>query len=86
MRLIAVKEFEQELESIRGNANAAYELGEIHRNAGEFDKPRNSSRSLCNTIPILKKPNWDWPTFYALQKPDQALPHLQKAVGAKCGT
>ena len=34
----AAKEFAQELEVDPGNANAAYELGEIHRNAGEFDR------------------------------------------------
>ena len=32
----AGREFEQELEIDPGNANAAYELAEIHRNAGEF--------------------------------------------------
>ena len=34
----AVNEFEQELQLNPRNANAAYELGEIHRNAGEFDQ------------------------------------------------
>jgi len=34
----AAKEFEQELQFNPDNANAAYELGEIHRNAGELDR------------------------------------------------
>lgn len=34
----ASKEFEQELQLEPGNANAAYELGEIHRNVGEMEQ------------------------------------------------
>ena len=36
----AAEEFEQELAVEPGDASAAYELGEIHRNAGEFDEAR----------------------------------------------
>ena len=60
----AAKEFEQELQVDPGNANAAYELGEIHRNAGEFDQPRrNFSSWRCNTIRISRRPSWGWLRF-----------------------
>ncbi len=47
----AAKEFEQELELDPGNANAAYELAEIHRNAGELDQAQKFFEQALNDYP-----------------------------------
>jgi tetratricopeptide (TPR) repeat protein len=53
----AAKEFEQELELDPGNANAAYELEEIHRNSGKFDEAQRFFELAVQYHPTLKKLN-----------------------------
>jgi predicted Zn-dependent protease len=77
----ASKEFELELELAPGNANAAYELGEIHRNAGDFDQAQKFFDMAVAHYPDFAEAHLGLAAvFMSLHKPDQALPHLQKAV------
>jgi tetratricopeptide (TPR) repeat protein len=82
----AAKEFAQELEVDPGNANAAYELGEIHRNAGEFDKAQKFFEQALQYYPDFEEAQLGLAAvLMSLQKPDLALPHLQKAVTLNAG-
>ncbi len=77
----AMKEFEQELELDPGNANAAYELGEIHRNAGEFDLAQKFFEQALQYHPAFEEAQLGLAAvLMSLQKPALALPHLQNAV------
>jgi len=77
----ASKEFEQELELDPGNANAAYELAEIHRNAGEFDLARKFFEQALSDYPEFAEAHLGLAAvFMSMQKPGVALPHLQQAV------
>jgi tetratricopeptide (TPR) repeat protein len=79
----AMKEFEEELRVDPTNANASYELAELHRKAGELDKAR----------PLFERSVKHYPDFedariglarvlIAEGRPEQALPHLQKAISS----
>jgi len=82
----ASKEFEQELELEPGNANAAYELGEIHRNAGEFDQAGKFFELALRYYPDFEEAHLGLAAvLMSLQKPELALPHLQKAVSLRVG-
>ena len=82
----AAKEFAQELEIDPGNANAAYELGEIHRNAGEFDQAQKFFEQAVQHHPDFEEAQLGLAAvLMSLQKPDLALPHLQKAVALNAG-
>ena len=82
----AAKEFAQELEVDPGNANAAYELGEIHRNAGEFDEAQKFFALAVQYHPDFEEAQLGLgAVLMSLQKPDLALPHLQKAVALSAG-
>ena len=82
----AAKEFAQELEIDSGNANAAYELGEIHRNAGEFDQAQRFFEQAVQHHPDFEEAQLGLAAvLMSLQKPDLALPHLQKAVALNPG-
>lgn len=82
----AAKEFAQELEIDRGNANAAYELGEIHRNAAEFDDAQKLFEMAVQYHPDFEEAQLGLGSvLMSLQKPDLALPHLQKAVALDAG-
>ncbi len=77
----AVKEFEQELEIDPGSANAAYELGELHRNAGEFAEAQKFFEQALQSYPDFEEAQLGLAAvLMSLQKPDLALPQLQKAV------
>jgi len=77
----ASKEFEQELELDPGNANAAYELAEIHRNAGEFDLAQEFFEQALSDYPEFAEAHLGLAAvFMSMQKPGVALPHLQQAV------
>jgi tetratricopeptide (TPR) repeat protein len=77
----AAKEFEQELNVDPGNANAAYELAEIHRNAGQFDLARNYFEVALQGHPEFEEAHLGLAaSLIALQKPEVALPHLQAAI------
>ncbi len=82
----AAKEFSQELEVDPGNANAAYELGEIHRNAGEFDEAQKFFALAVQHHPDFEEAQLGLAAvLMSQQKPDVALPHLQKAVSLNAG-
>jgi tetratricopeptide (TPR) repeat protein len=77
----AVQEFEQELQVDPGNANAMYELAEIHRQKNELDLAQQFFSSAIKYYPDFEEAQVGLATtLMAQQKPDQALPHLQKAV------
>ena len=77
----ALKEFEQELQLNPGNGNAAYELGEIHRGAGEFDQAEKFFELALQHHPDFEEAHLGLAAvLMSLQKPDLALPHLQKAA------
>ncbi len=80
-RAAAEREFEQELELDPGNANALYELGEIHRQAGEFDQARPLFEAALQYYPDFQEAMVGLAaTLLAQQKPALAVPHLQKAL------
>ena len=82
----AAREFSQELEVDPGNANAAYELGEIHRNAGEFDEAQKFFALAVQHHPDFEEAQLGLAAvLMSQQKPDVALPHLQKGVSLNAG-
>jgi tetratricopeptide (TPR) repeat protein len=77
----ASKEFEAELQLDPTNANAAYELGEIHRKLGQLDKARALFETAVKYYPDFEEAQVGLGrVLIALRKPDLALPHLQKAI------
>jgi len=77
----AAKEFAQELELDPGNANAAYELGEIHRNAGEVVEAQKFFEIALQYHPGFEEAQLGLAAvLMSQQKPDLALLHLQKAI------
>lgn len=77
----ASKEFEQELQLDPTNANAAYELAEIHRKAGEFDKARELFQNALQHYPDFQEAQVGMSrALIALGKPGLALPHLRRAI------
>ena len=80
-RAEAVQEFEQELQLDPGNANAIYELAEIHRQQNELDQAQRGFESALQYYPDFEEAQVGLATtLMAQQKPDLALPHLQRAV------
>jgi tetratricopeptide (TPR) repeat protein len=80
-RAEALKEFEQELQLDPTNANAAYELGEIHRKSGQRDKAETFFETALKYYPDFEEAQVGLSrVLIALGKPDLALPHLRKAV------
>lgn len=77
----AMKEFEQEFQIDPTHANAAYELGEIRRRTGEFDKAREFFALALKHYPDFEEAHIGLGrVLVTLGKPDLALPHLQKAI------
>lgn len=77
----AVKEFEQELQLDPGDANAMYELAEIHRQRNELNQAQQLFESALKDYPDFQQAHVGLAAILmAQQKPDLALPHLQKAV------
>jgi tetratricopeptide (TPR) repeat protein len=77
----ATTEFEQELQLDPTNANAAYELAEIHRKAGQLEDVQKYFEIAVANYPNFEEAHVGLAaTLMALQKPEQALPHLDKAV------
>ncbi len=77
----ASKEFEQELQLDPTNANAAYELGEIHRKSGQLDKARAFFEIALTHYPDFEEAQVGLSrALLDLGKPDLALPHLRKAI------
>lgn len=54
----AAHEFEQELALDPTNSNAAYELAEIHRKAGDTEKARDLFLVALRYYPDFEKPTW----------------------------
>jgi tetratricopeptide (TPR) repeat protein len=77
----AAKEFEEELQQDPGNANAAYELAELRRNAGEVTDAQKLLEMALNYYPDFEEAQLALANVLMLEhKPDPALPHLQKAI------
>ena len=77
----AVKEFEQELQLDPGDANAMYELADIHRQRNELDQARQLFESSLKDYPDFQQAHVGLAAILmAQQKPNLALPHLEKAV------
>lgn len=77
----AAKEFEQELQLDSTNANAAYELGEIHRRAGRLGEAQALFELAVKNYPDFEEARLGLAgVLIAQRKPELALPHLQKAI------
>ena len=77
----AAKEFERELELDPTNANAAYELGDMHRDAGNFEEAGQRFEQALKYYPQFEEAHLGLAAvFIAEQKMEAALPHLQKAI------
>jgi tetratricopeptide (TPR) repeat protein len=80
-RTAAAKEFQQELEVDPLNANSAYELAEIHRNAGEFEEAEKYFEQALQDYPQFEEAHLGLAAvLMSLHKPDLALAHLKKAI------
>jgi tetratricopeptide (TPR) repeat protein len=77
----ALKEFQQELELDPTHANAAYEIGEIHRKAGRLDTAREYFETALKSYPEFEEALVGLGrTLVALGKPEPAVALLQKAI------
>ncbi|MDP9225659.1 MAG: tetratricopeptide repeat protein, partial [Actinomycetota bacterium] len=77
----ALKEFEQELQIDPTNANAAYEIGEMQRKSGQFDKAIESFRRAVDSYPgFVEALVGLGRTLVAAGESSAALPHLRKAI------
>jgi tetratricopeptide (TPR) repeat protein len=82
----ASQEFEAELSIDPSNANAAYELAEMDRKAGQFDKAAELFTHALDRYADFEEAHVGLGrVLIALGKPDQALPHLKKAVALNAG-
>ena len=77
----AMTEFQEELNVNPANANAAYELAEMHRSAGQLDQALPFFQMAIDHYPDFQEAQVGLAaTLMAQQKPAEALPHLQKAA------
>jgi tetratricopeptide (TPR) repeat protein len=77
----ALKEFQQELELDPTHANAAYEIGEIHRKAGRLDAAREYFETALKSYPEFEEALVGLGrTLVVLGKPEPAVALLQKAI------
>jgi tetratricopeptide (TPR) repeat protein len=77
----AAKEFEQELQLDPANANATYELAEIERDAGHLDEAQRYFEQALKGHDDFEEAHLGLAAaLMSTQKPDLALPHLQKAI------
>ena len=77
----AAKEFEQELQLDPANGNAAYELAEIDRNAGQFDDAQQYFELALKRHPDFEEAHLGLAaTLISAHKPELALPHLKKVI------
>lgn len=83
----AMNEFEKELLTDPTNANAAYEIGELHRKDARFEAARTYFEAALKHYPDFEEAQIGLGrTLIALGKPDMALVHLQKAVASNHGS
>jgi tetratricopeptide (TPR) repeat protein len=79
----AMKAFEDELRLDPTNANASYELAEIHRKAGELDKAGRLFELALKHYPDLEDARIGLARVLISEgKPELAVPHLQKAISS----
>ena len=77
----AEKEFEQELQVDPGNANSAYELGEMRRKARQSDEAQRYFEQALQHYPDFPEAQLGLAAVLLEKKlPDQALAHIQRAV------
>ena len=77
----AAREFEQELGIDPTNADAAYELGELSRKAGDLERARELFALSVEHYPDFEQGQVGLGRVLIAQgHPDRALPHLQKAA------
>ena len=77
----ARREFEEELAVDPTNANAAYELGEMNRKAGELEPARKFFAQAVTSYPAFEQALVGLArTLIALGRPAEALPYLQTAL------
>src|SRR5450631_4486592 len=84
--LEAEKEFEAELQLDPGNGNAAYEIGEIHRSAGDLGGAQQYFQLALDQYPQFVEAHLGLSSVFLYeQKPALALPHAQAAVALDPG-
>jgi tetratricopeptide (TPR) repeat protein len=77
----ALEEFKQELQLDPTHANAAYEIGEIHRTTGQWDDARNYFEIALKYYPDFEDAQLAIANvLMSQQKPELALSHLQMAI------
>ena len=77
----ARRSFQEELELDPTNANAAYELAEMHRKAGELEPASKLFAQALKHYPAFEQAQVGLArTLIALGRPADALPHLQAAL------
>ena len=77
----AMQAFLAELKIDPSNANAAYEIGEIHRRAGEFEHARKYFSHAIGSYPNFEQARLGLAqTLLSLDAPAEALVHLQAAI------
>jgi tetratricopeptide (TPR) repeat protein len=77
----ARKEFEQELEVNPANASAAYEIGEAHRTAGQFQQAQSFFAQALKFYPDFQEAQLGLASaLMSQQRPQLALPPLQSAI------
>jgi len=80
-RAEAVKELEQELALDPTNATASYELGEIHRRAGDVEEARKLFEAAVEHYPDFEQAQLALGrVLLTAGKPEPALAHLRKAI------
>lgn len=78
---LAAREFEEELKIDPTNANAAYELGELARKAGNLDRARQLFAQAVEHYPDFGQGHLGLGRVLIAQgEPALALPHLEKAA------
>ena len=80
----AKQEFGLELATDPANANAAYEIGEIDRKAGDLGEARTMFETALRNHPDFPEAQSGIGDVLAsLSKPSEALPHLEQAVALR---
>jgi tetratricopeptide (TPR) repeat protein len=80
-RIEAIQEFEEELNLDPLNASAAYEIAEIHRNAGELEDAQKYFEHALKSYRDFEQAHLGLASVLtSLGKPTLALSHLQKAI------
>jgi tetratricopeptide (TPR) repeat protein len=85
-RAEAAREFEEELRLDPTSANAAYERGEMYRQAGQLDRARALFEAAVEHYPDFEEAQVALGrVLIALEKPDLALAPLRKAIALNPG-